>query len=60
MQCGDREYHVTFVPEDQLPAWRPWVFIEYDGETWLAIKRSEVTPERLEEAWDTFSRMVKQ
>jgi hypothetical protein len=55
---GDREYHVAFVPEEQLPPHRPWVFIEYDGETWLAIKRSEVTPKRLEEVWETFRQMI--
>lgn len=51
-------YHIKFVPEGYLPSNEPWVFFEYDGELWLAIKQVDVSPDTLEECWAAFRRMA--
>lgn len=57
-QDRQTDYRVAFVPGEALPPNQPWVFIEYDGEVWLAIRQDAVTPETLEETWAAFRDMA--
>jgi hypothetical protein len=53
----NRPHHIKIVEPDVLPADRDFLFMECDGELWLALKAGRVTAPVLEEAWATYRAM---
>lgn len=49
-----RHYRIAFVEETELPPDQDFVFMECQGEMWLAFKTTRLTPQVLEDAWATF------
>jgi hypothetical protein len=53
------EHHITFIDDDELPSNQDFAFLDCEDDgLWLVLKRSRLTPHVLEDAWETFRRMV--
>lgn len=49
-----KHYRIAFVDETDLPPDQDFVFMECQGDMWLAVKATRVTPKVLEDAWETY------
>lgn len=56
-----KQYEVTFVRPDDLPSEHRWALArdESTGITYVFVKRCEVCPRVLEEAWAAYRRIVR-
>jgi len=52
-------YAVRFVEDDRLPLEQDWVFVEVDGVLYFVVKKSQVTPDVLEDAWAAFRQIFR-
>lgn len=51
------EYHILPVADHVLPAGMDFVFVECQGELWLALRGASLTAPILEDAWDAYRHM---
>lgn len=52
------KHTVLFIEDGQLPPEQDWAFLECEGVTYLAIKKSCVTERVLEDAWAAYRQRV--